>query len=550
MLAELHIENFVIIDRLSLKFDSGLCVITGETGAGKSLIVGALQLVLGERGGADKIKSGKDFLKITARFHPSQLARKIIEQAGFDADELIISRRITSNGRSSFWINETPVSAETVRKIGNFLVDLHGQHSHQLLLDKSTHLSLLDDFGELHDISRQVSELFHQYRDTASKLEKLRSQREEIKRKQRLVEFELNELTDAEITSPDEEEILEHELEVVEAAEKMINFGSKLSHIAVEQEGSIVEIVGNLQNEISEFPHTKEISQISQLLETISAAAEEISLLAGKLSAIEYDTEHADKIRERLKLLGDLQRKYGMNLKELIEYREKLKKEHIELGDIDEMEKSTEQQLLKIEKKLQRTAKDLSNRRHRYAKKLSDAVEKELAPLAMKEAKFSVNLELIEDKNSPFELNGKKIKLFEHGFERCEFLLSANPGTAPKELRKIASGGELSRVALALKIALPASNRVGCSFFDEIDAGIGGMTAIKIAECLKKLSKNRQIIVITHLHPIARRANLHIYIEKKIKNDTTSISAKILSEKERKTELKRMMSIELPKPSA
>ena len=547
MLSELHIENYAIIEKLSLDFDDGLCVITGETGAGKSLIVGALQLLLGGRGGTDKIRNGAQSMKIVAKFHPAKYARRILTESGFDANEVVISRKITANGRSSFWINENPVSAETVRKIGDFLVDLHGQHSHQLLLDRNTHLSLLDDFAGLAGsggIVNEVSKLFHRYHKAADELDKLRSQKDEILRQQRLMEFELNELDEAGLQKPDEEEILEQELEVIESAEKMIEFASKLSDVAIERENSLVEIIGNLRQEMEDFPHTDDIVKILQLFDTISAAADELGIIAENIARIEYDPKRAEKIRTRLKLLGDLQRKYAKNLPQLIEYRDKLSKEHLEIADVESRERELAQNLEKIRTKLNESAYALSEKRQKSAKKLASAVERELAPLAMERAKFLVDLKTIPEENSAFEYNGERKHLFESGFERCEFLLSANPGNPPRELRKIASGGELSRIALALKLALPASNRVGCSFFDEIDAGIGGRTAIKVAECLKKLSKNRQVIAITHLHPIARRANCHISIEKKIEGNRTEISAQLLTEIMKENELKRMMALE------
>ncbi len=544
MLAELHIENYAIIEKLSLQFCDGLCVITGETGAGKSLIVGALQLLLGGRGGTDRIRNGAQNMKIVAKFHPAKYARKILTESSFDADEVVISRRITSNGRSSFWINENPVSAETVRKIGDFLVDLHGQHSHQLLLDRNTHLSLLDDFARIKNIVDEVNKLFHRYHGVADELDKLRSQKDEILRQQRLIEFELNELEEAELQKPDEEEILERELEVIESAEKMIEFASKLSDVAIEREDSLIEIIGNLRREMEDFPHTDDVAKISQLFDTISAAADELGIIAENIAQIEYDPHRAEEIRARLKLLGDLQRKYAKNLPQLIEYRDRLSKEHLEIADVESREQKLAQNLEKVRTKLNESVVALSEKRQKSAEKLASAVERELFPLAMESAKFLVDLKTVPEENSAFKLNGEKVHLFENGFERCEFLLSANPGNPPKELRKIASGGELSRVALALKVALPASNRVGCSFFDEIDAGIGGRTAIKVAECLKKLSKNRQVIAITHLHPIARRANCHIYIEKKIEGNKTDIFAITLSKKQQKNELERMMALE------
>lgn len=544
MLLELHIENFAIIDELSLSFGDGLCVITGETGAGKSLVVGALQLVLGERGGADKIRSGEKNMKIWARFAVEKFTRKMLKEYELKSDEIVITRQIADTGRSQYWLNGKPATAESIREIGKYLVDIHGQHSHQLLLDASTHLSILDGFAKLRPLVKKVGELFDKYSELSARLDEIRAQKEEMLRQKRLLEFELDELDSASLNDPDEERRLENELLAIESTEQLLQFSAKLSDSLIEGESSVMEQIGFLKNKAKELPQVDEVMQISSLFETVLAGIGEIGMLAEKLSRVEYDAERAEHIRARLRFLGDIQRKYRKNIAELIDYRNDLRKRSIESGDIEVEETRIENELSKLRSELNKLASELSERRQKHADTLSKSVERELDSLAMAGTEFIVQLVRTPDSNSPFEYNGERVRLSRNGFERCEFLLSANPGTPPRELRKIASGGELSRIALAIKVASPSSNSVPCAIFDEIDAGIGGNTAIRIAQRLQKLAQERQVIVITHLHSIARRANYHIYIEKRTAKHKTKIDAFTLSPEQRQNEIKRMMALE------
>ncbi len=544
MLVELQIENFAIIEKLSLHFGNGLCVITGETGAGKSLLIGALKAILGERIEKDFIREGANEATIWARFIPASCAVEMLSSLGIAADEIVISRKITDSGRSYFWLNGKPVTAELVKKIGNYLVDLHGQHSHQLLLDHSTHLSILDEFAGLQESTNKLAQMLSQYNSLLKELEKIRSQRDDLFNRKRLLEFEIEELTRANLSDPLEEKNLESELERVESAERLLEFSSKIIQTISEEEGSIVERISILRREANDLEKIGEVSQIIDLLDTISAACDEINIIAGQLGKIEYDPNQAQQIRERLTFLGDLQRKYRKNITELMEYLSKIEQEHVELYEFDETEKQMGKKISQMRDEILVLANAISAKRNEAARKLAISVMDQLNTLGMEGAEFSVRLDKVPDNSSPFIVNGERFHLFKSGFEKCEFFFTANPGIKARELRKIASGGELSRIALALKVALPSADKVGCSVFDEIDVGIGGRTAISIAQRLFELSLGKQVIVVTHLHPIARRAKNHIYIEKTISDGKTIVSAKTLSADEIDAELERMMSIE------
>ena len=544
MLAELRIENLAIIESLTLGFEDGLCVITGETGAGKSLIVGAIKLLLGERGGADKIRAGANEIRISARFFPTKSALEVARGMGIEEDEITIMRRITKAGRSYFWINGIPTTAENVKRIGKFLADLHGQHSHQMLLDSNLHLNILDIFGGVERERKMVETLYDEFQAKKRELDELVRRRDEVLRQRRLLQFELRELTNANLNDPDEESKLEEELSRIESAEAILEFAELLRQSVFGESMSIADIAGKIKANAEELSHISEVRNAVELIDTILAATDEIRIIADKLAEVEYDPERAEQIRKRLALLGDLQKKYGKNLKQLIEYRDKLAEQSVEELDVDEAIEKLKGELSEIRTRLEDAAAKLSLLREKAAKKLSKAVEKELAPLALENAKFEVELKRQQDESSEFRLNGVPMRLGRHGFEKAEFLISTNPGMPLRPLKDIASGGELSRIALALKVALPAWKEVGCCVFDEIDVGIGGRTALFVAEQLEKLAQDRQVIVITHLHQIARRAKCHIVVEKYQMQGETFVSARMLSSDEREKELSRMLAIE------
>jgi len=541
MLCELHIENYAIIDKLTINFADGSNVITGETGAGKSLLVGALKLVLGERGGADKISPERNELLVSARFLNNEKKTNLDDE---NLDEIIIERKINKSGRSYFWMNGRPSNAEMVKEIGKYLVDIHGQHSHQLLFDTNYHLDVLDEFAHTDDLCDTVSKEFEHWNKLVKELYNIRQQRDEILRQQRLVKFELEELNNAEFEDVNEERKLEEQLKIVESAEQILEFAQNLSDTISEREGSIIELAGVLHNKAEQFSNISDFDRVIEYLDTIIAASEELAGISVKLARVEYNPELAENIRVRLSFLGDLQRKYNKDLSELIEYRLQLEKISFDSDNVDNKIAGLENEISKISRNLNKKASELSLKRIEASKKLQDKVRNELLSLGFDNADFSVKFERISDDSSRFYFEDKPVRLTKNGFERAEFLFSANPGHPPQPLRKIASGGELSRLALAIKVVLPSSNIAGCSLFDEIDSGIGGQTAIKVAKRLEKLAQNRQVIVISHLHPIARRANCHIVIEKTVDTRKTKVSAKILSVRERETEIIRMMAIE------
>jgi DNA repair protein RecN (Recombination protein N) len=543
MLLELHIKNLAIIDELTIEFGDGLCAITGETGAGKSLVIGALKLALGERGGGDRIRTGADEMEIWARFSNDEITQRL-EALGYSSDELIIARKIYSSGRTSFWVNAKPATADFVREIGRNLVDIHGQHSHQRLLDSSSHIELLDGYAHTGEYVAQVEKLYIEYFGLTKQLDELVATRDEILKRQRLLKYDLDELSAAGLGDPREEETLEKEFVRLESAEALINFSQKLNDSLVEGDENVRTVVSALEKEARKYAGINEIDQVLDLLTTVSAAIDELGILANNIGHFDYNPRRLEKIRERLGVLGDLQRKHRKPIGELIEYVSNLKNEIVDDFDLDEAESELRKKITAKRDQLFEVASVLSAKRNESAPKLSNDVEEYLIPLAMTGAKFVVNLETVADEKSPFVLNDENVKIFKNGFDRCEFLFSGNPDTPPAEMKKVASGGELSRVALALKIALPTAETVDCTVFDEVDAGIGGQTAVSLAEEISKLSQKKQVIVITHLPQIARKANTHISIEKTYDGSSTRVFSTNLHPDEREKELARMISFE------
>ncbi len=544
MLLELNIKNYAVIESLKLEFGDGLCVITGETGAGKSLIVGAISLIIGERGDTRRIRAGAKELIVSARFLPNEKVKEIASKMGIESDEIIITRKINTSGRSYFWVNGTPFTAEKVQLISKFLIDLHGQHSHQLLLDTQIHLDLLDQFLGTMNLRKSVSELLKNYKSLTKKLDDISQKRDEILRKRRLMEFELNELESAKLHDPNEETILEDELVKIEASESLIELGTNISQLALENGTSIAALTSQLKRQADRLSSIEEVRETIELLDTIIAVTGEMRILVDKLLDVEYDPIRAEEIRTRLSYLGDLQQKYSMNLEKLIEYRDDLKFRVVSEHNIDKEIDALKSEIEKKRTQLESSATQLSEIRKNGTVKLSKAIKAEFDALALKNANFKIKLTTVPDESSPFFIDGQPSKMFPTGFERAEFIIRTNPGMPFEPLRKIASGGELSRIGLAIKVAMPKWSDTSSTIFDEIDSGIGGQTAVSVGEHLEKLSKNRQVIVITHLHQIARSAQNHTLITKRLEDNMTYVDAKTLSSTEQDSELQRMLALE------
>jgi DNA repair protein RecN (Recombination protein N) len=535
MLTSLNVRNFALIDHLELTFGDGLNILTGETGAGKSIVIDALGLALGERASADMIRSGTDKLSVEAAFTlddtPNSTSRHLTEN-GLDNDDdphvLILARELSNSGKSQSRINGRLVTTSMLRRIGQDLVDVHGQHEHQSLLSSETHIDLLDNWlgAEVLSLGSAAAEGFKEINTLKRNLETLRSQARERARDQDLYKFQLAEITDANLQIFEEEALLQER--------------SKLEN--VERLRSVSEEAYSMLNTTATDAITKNLSSLAraadldiglsiiveQLTESSAFLEEAVSQIRRYRDSLEVEPGRLDAVNERLNLIHSLQRKYGSTIEEVISYSEELSSKLLSIEHSDELEEDIQFKLQKIAKSFQGLVDELSERRLAGGKQFSAAIVAELVDLGMSQTSFVVSVA-----EQAASAKGK---------DKIEFMLSTNPGEPLRPLARIASGGETSRLMLAIKSVLARSSYVPTMIFDEIDTGIGGRTGRIIADKLASLSKIAQILCITHLPQIASRpAAAHFSIEKFVTGGRTNVSVVALSPMERETEIARML---------
>ena len=505
MLKSIFIKDFTLIDELSLDFNAGLNILTGETGAGKSIIIDAIDAALGARTNKDLIKEGKEKASIELTLHSQNPSVKnFLEQNGIDFDdELILYREITQNTTRSR-VNGVMVTQNILQELKNLLIDIHSQHQTYTYLQPKTHINLLDDYGDkehkttLIKYQNTYKEFFNAKKEFAKKSQ----QNNDIEKKIDFLKFQIDEIEQAEITDTEEFENLKTEREkIVNSKElKELTYGSYYSIYG--QDSSILSTLSQIESKlIKASTFDKELSKIADSIAEstiiLKDASEELHNYSENLSCDPYKLE---QIEERLNLLDKLRRKYGATLGGILESLEIFQKELESIENADTNLKLLEEKISILEEKSNSIASELSNSRQKLAQNLSEMIENELHQLAMPNAKFKVNIEPIE-KNSL-------------GIDNVEFLISANPGESLKPLAKIASGGEISRVMLAIKAIFAKSDSVNTVIFDEIDTGISGPTLQAVSDKMKLLSESHQIICITHQPIIAAAADKHLHVEK------------------------------------
>jgi len=552
LLQEINIANFALIDRLNIKFNPGLNILTGETGAGKSIIVDAVNLVLGERASKEHIRTGAEEMILEASFSISgdEITLRLLRELGLDNREeentLILSREIARSGRSSCRINGRLTTLSILKTIGQRLVDIHGQHEHQSLLKTEMQLDLLDSFAGEKAISlrSQVREMYLELRGLKQQLSSLRKDARERARQEDLLRFQLEEINEAKLR-PNEEEELGQEREILANAEKLYTLSSKSYDLLggeIEERITISDSLGEVASDLEEMAEID--NRLSSLLETLNSAIYSLEDMTRGLrdyrDRIEFNPERLNEIGERLHLINNLKRKYGNNIKEILEYRDKIAKELDALTHNEELIVQTEEQIQGLQSELGELAWKLYEERKRAAVQLEEDIQRELADLGMDRVAFQVSFEHTEDERG-IPIFDKRYKVEEMGIDEVEFLLSPNPGEEMKPLAKIASGGEMSRIMLALKSILAQVDQIPTLIFDEIDTGIGGTAAGIVADKLKRISQMRQVICVSHLPQIASRADSHYLIWKETKEGRTRTMLHRLPWEERVEEIARML---------
>ncbi len=546
MLQILRIKNFAIVEDLEVEFFSGLNILTGATGAGKSIIIGALNLALGERASQEMIRTGADSAIVEAVFeiNSRNLIKTNLAESGILCTEgqLIIRREISSKGSGKCFLNDRLVTLANLKSVGDQLADLHGQHEHQSLLDSKEHLTYLDNYAETGDLLARVGDSYFRLKKKLEELEELKRIDKISREKSELYQFQLNEITRAGL-SAEEEEQLSTEKKILENSEALFKIASMVFQELYDIDGSIIERLSLTKKELEKGgeydPKLKE--HIENLDSAILQLNDSSRFLQGYKDNLNFDPEKLERIRERLNLINSLKKKYGQSIQEVLNYADKIKADLERIENRDELIQKTEKEIEDLKKVLKTDSVLLSDKRKEKGWELSKKIKKELSFLGMERCDFEVGISRREEENGSLEINGKRYYVDEKGIDQIEFYVSPNPGEELKPLAKIASGGEISRIMLALKSVLAKSDQIPTMIFDEVDVGIGGEVAEAVGKRMKTLSSTHQIICITHLQQIASQADHHFKVYKEVMKNRTITRIKLLSREERIKEIARMI---------
>ena len=532
MLRELKIENLAIIDELDIEFEKGFIVLRGETGAGKSIILSGINLLIGEKASVDMIRDGEENLVAQGVFDVDEEQKKKLEAMGIDidGDEIIIRRSYSRSGKARAFVNNVRITLADLKEIASTLVDIVGQHSHQMLLNKNNHIKLLDSFlnKDEKDIKENLTSLLYQYREIDSKIEDIERERKETLEKKEFYEYQLEEIEKLKLKDG-EDEILEAEYKRVFNAEKIREKVYESLEYLKDDDSALSLITNSIRNIEYLGKYDERYTELAKRMENayyeLEDCANEIEDISKGIDVTESDL---DKIAGRMNTLKRIKEKYKRTLPELIAYREDLKEKLSDIDSGDFKTRELKQELNKVKAEYDKLAEKLTNLRKEIAVKIENELLNELKFLNMEDAKLKVQINKLE-------------RMTNEGYDDVEFFISTNVGQDLKPLNKIASGGEVSRVMLALKVIFSKVDNIPILIFDEIDTGIGGETVRKIALKLKEIGDNTQIISITHSAVIASKASQQFYIEKYVENFKTISRVKKLSAEERIKEIGRML---------
>jgi DNA repair protein RecN (Recombination protein N) len=554
MLHSLYIRNFALIEELSLEFQEGLTVITGETGAGKSILLGALGLVLGDRASSELVRSEAPKAVIEAVFRhdiPAAMA-PLLESAGIEAmEELILRRELSATGQSRSFINDTPCNAGTLRLAGDLLIDLHGQHEHQMLLNPATHIGMLDDFALTAAEASACTAMQEELGKLRRLCREIRENTAAMQEKRDLLEFQQRELADIGLGAGESEET-DREINLLENAETLAEHTEALSAILYEGDGAIYPELGRALHII------EKLAAVDPRFEPLCLEARNATGIVDELyrfnrsyaSSIDFNPTRLESLRERQHKIQRTAKKYGVAPDELPDMLMRLEALLSEEGESEERLKEKEALAEEQKATLSLAAAALSKRRQEAAGRLEETVMRNLTELGIPKAVFLTRFTHDEDPEGEISLEGKSYRLSGGGYDTVEFMLSANPGEAPRPLAKIASGGEISRVMLAMKSALAGMAELPILIFDEIDTGISGRIAQSVAKKLQNLSRLHQIIAITHLPQIAAMGEHHMSVHKAVENGRTATRVTPLDRESRREAIAALISGEEVTPSS
>jgi DNA repair protein RecN (Recombination protein N) len=546
MLTDLTIKNFAIIDQLQIEFGPGLNALTGETGAGKSILVDAIGLILGGKASVEMIRTGAEEASIEAFFDLSAgEIEEILRRFELEKNEgLVIRRLVNRSGKSRAYLNGNAVTLNMLEEISEELVNIYGQHEHQHFLEPKRHLDILDRAGDLLSQRRSYEEVYGQWRQAAAEMEDWANRQKQRRERLELLTFQSQEISRARLQEPrpgepNEEETLTVERARLVHAEKLFEIAHQGFETLYGESGSVIERLKLTRQRLREGEKIDpSLSPFLQALETAVLQAEDTaSSLRSYRDKIHFDPQRQEEVESRLDEIRKLKRKYGESLGGVLAYQKKIDEERKSLENIEEKIAETRIRVEHFYRQALQSARELSQQRKKAARSLAAKVEEELAHLGMGKTRFQIRLEaggrLPEEPTSP--------PLGENGIDRVEFFLSPNPGEELKPLAKIASGGELSRIMLALKRIFTRDSEVRTLIFDEVDAGIGGAVAEVVGRKLRDISRRHQVFCITHLAQIASYADVHYKVAKKEQGERTVVEVERLKEEGRIKEIARML---------
>ena len=534
MLKTLDIENIAVIEKAQIEFSAGFNVLTGETGAGKSIVVDSINAILGERTSRELVRNGADFAFVSALFTDiNDTVKDKLSELGYipeDDNSLLLTRRISSDGKSACKINGRPATVSVLREVGDTLVNIHGQHDSQSLLNPDCHYKFIDMLSGGSELIENYKSAFSEFIHIRRRLKQLTAQAEKNDNSTELLDFQINELENADIKAGETEKLTARKKILDNADGALEAYNAVLSTLSGDDENAGVKLsLASVANEIEKYSDVSDdTAKAYSLLQNIDDELETVkSLVENAAQSLDYDPDEKEKIEERLDQLYRLGKKYGGTEEAMLENLEKFKAQRAAINtDEEELEKLTEEYDSSFDT-VQKLACELSDLRKQTALKFENDVKAQLEFLDMPKISFKVNFE--------------KGILSSAGIDKIEFLISTNPGEPPKPLAKIASGGELSRIMLAIKNILAYNDTVDTLIFDEIDTGVSGRASVKIGMKLKSVSKNTQVITVTHSAQIAAFANTHFLIQKDYENERTYTKVTALDFENRKYELARIM---------
>ncbi len=535
MLLELHISNFALIDRLDISFSSGLNILTGETGAGKSIVIDSVNFILGEKQTRDIIRTGQESAYVEGVFDSKGTELSgILKENGIEQEDItILSREISINGRSIARINGRTVTLGVLRQVGRLLIDLHGQHEHQSLLDEEKHIYILDSFcpASFKELKEEYGNLYERLTQVESQLQKLKTDDQYKLRRMDLISFQINEISDANPVPGEDNELIKRKAILTNSEKIFNNLSSAYEQLYVggDKKSAFDDIGGSIVLLEGICCFDEKLKEYKSTLEDIYYRMEDVlQEIRSYRDSVEYNQEELDQIELRLDLINILKRKYGNTIEDILEYKHKISLEMEQMERSEEIIGSLEKEKVKITENLKSIASALTLARQDTAEKLKCQVEEELKYLGMEKAEFKAEIVMRRELNS-------------NGQDDIFFLLTANPGEPLRPLSRVASGGEMSRIMLAIKSVMADIDKIPTLIFDEIDTGISGRTAQAVGERMCSIARGHQLLCVTHLPQIAAMADTHFKIEKLVKNSITTTYVISLSEEEQIEELGRLL---------